>query len=117
MLYAQLALLALLPVALSVAALVLAWSSLARPWLFLGSAIAVSYVIYGLVMYFLDPNLGRSVGYMVYIDSETGLPVNRTTDGEVLRYFLQPYLLRMAIFAALQVPILWGLAWIFRKTP
>ena len=119
LLYAQIALLALLPLSMSAAASAWAWGTLSKPWLYVVCATAGSYAIYGALMYLLDPDRGRGAGYMVSANDAATTPETRyqvtTVNGEVLSYFLQPYLLRMVIFALISLPLLRLLARLLRR--
>jgi len=113
LLYAQIALLGLLPLTLSVVAAAYLWKGLAKPWLFL-------ILIYGLLMYFHNPDQGKRVGYMVSANEGATSAAEKyqvtTTGGEVLRYFLQPYATRMVIFVVISLPFLWVLARVLRRS-
>jgi len=63
LLYAQIALLSLLPLTLSVAVAAYFWKGLAKPWLFLIVATAIGYLIYGLLMYLHNPDRGKISGH------------------------------------------------------
>ena len=119
LLYAQIALLSLLPLTLSVAVAAYFWKGLAKPWLFLIVATAIGYLIYGLLMYLHNPDRGKGVGYMVSANEGATSAAERyqvtTTGGEVLHYFLQPYATRMIIFVVISLPFLWVLARALRR--
>ena len=118
-LYAQLFLLATLPALFALGGAALGWQSVARPWLYLLTALVVLYVFYAAVMYFLDPALGRGVGYVVSASPSPQAGdekyILQNTRGEELEYFLSEYAKRMVVFAVLAVPTLFGLFKLFRR--
>jgi hypothetical protein len=120
LLYAQIALLGLLPLTLSVVAAAYLWKGLAKPWLFLIVATAIGYLIYGLLMYFHNSDQGKRVGYMVSANEGATSAAEKyqvtTTGGDALHYFLQPYATRMVIFVVISLPLLWVLARVLRRS-
>lgn len=116
-LYAQLLPLVVLPLIVASGGAVVGWRSFAHPWLFLILALVALYVIYGLVMYFLDPNFGRGAGYMVSmrVNAHPGESkyLVQSTRGDEVRYFLSEYVRQVLVFLVLSVPTLWGLSRLF----
>lgn len=119
LLYIQIALLAALPLLVATAFSLMSWNSLSRPWAFLIVGTVMAYSAYALIMYVLDPDRGGGAGYMVSVERDSSAPEEKhsakTVHGEVIRYFLQPYMSRMAAFLVLSIPMLWALSRFFRR--
>jgi hypothetical protein len=116
----QLAMFLLLPALLIAAGLPFFWREIYRRWLFVTVSLIVGYSLYFAIMYFLDPDFGRPSADIVSLEPAPGVNAERTVvvrdiKGNVVHYFLEPYLGRMITFALVFSLVLWRMKYYFRR--
>ena len=120
LLFTQLAILILLPALVIAAGLAFVGREISRRWLFVAVSLLVGYGLYFAIMYFLDPDFGRPSADIVSLEPVPGnsartAAVVRDLEGNVIHYFLEPYLARMIIFTGIFSVALWRMARYFRR--
>ena len=116
----QLAMIILLPALLIAAALPFVWREISRRWLFVMVSLLVGYSLYFAIMYFLDPDFGRPSADLVSLEHAPSsnaekVVVVRDIKGNVIHYFLEPYLARMITFTCIFSFVLWRITRYLRR--
>ena len=120
LLFTQLAIFLLLPALLIAVGLAFVWREISRHWLFFAMSLLVGYSLYFAIMYFLDPDFGRPSADLVSLEPAPGsnaakVVVVRDIKGNVIHYFLEPYLVRMITFTCIFSFVLWRMTRYFRR--
>ena len=103
----QLLFLLTFPALIALGASMLAWNALTGPWKFLLASTVALYVLYGICMYLLAPQL---VGFGVHA-IEPGQPKPE----EPLFIYLEPYYKPLLAFAVLAAPVTFALLRAFKR--
>lgn len=120
LLFTQLAILVLLPALLICTGLPFVWREISRHWLFVAVSLLVGYGLYFAIMYFLDPDFGGPSADLVSLElapssNAEKVVVVRDIKGNVIHYFLEPYLARMFTFTCIFSFVLWRITRYFRR--